>query len=179
MTLVSPAPEEDAKPSTLPVPLPADGSRVIIVAYPMHPCASSSSAVFVDEQGAFLGSVSAGTASMLRVPANARMIHSFSSTEVTAARGTWFSREDISLTKFPEAILVEPSRGGKNCGSGTPWVYVTSRASLEPRIGRLAWIETDGQRGHAWLDAHRARVNDVLEKTAPPADEVVTVTRYR
>jgi hypothetical protein len=179
MAVVSPAPEEEAPRTVLAVPLPSDGTRTIVVAYPAHACASQASAVFVDPDGKFLGSVSAGTASMLRVPQTMPMIHVFSSVEVTAARGTWFTREDISLRTNPEALVVTPIGAGKHCGSGTPRVDLATRRELEPKIGRLAWIDVDGNRGRAWLDAHRARIDEVLERNPPPEPVIARVTRLR
>ena len=143
-----------------------DVERALLVVYPRDACSGSASGVLVDEHGRYLGAIAPGTASLLSVPARLRTLHVFSSVEVTAPMGAWFSTEVVAVPAAPAGLVLRASRfSARQCGNGQQLdVTAASKEALELELGEspARWFVAGRREGQAWLDAHRARVDEVL-----------------
>ena len=144
--------------------------RPLLVVYPRTACSGSASGVLVDEQGRFLGAIAPGTASLLSVPAGLRTVTAFSSVEVTAYVGAWYATDEVNVPALPGGLVLR-SASGRQCGSGQYFdIAAASKEELtrELQDSEIRWFEAGKEEGQAWLDAHRARVNDLLDRSPEP-----------
>lgn len=164
----------------------SSGPGSMLVAFPSSPCTGTDSAVFLDDKGAFVAAVAPGTATYVAFPDEATRLYVFSSRDITAERGAWFRRHEVARPpeRVEQGILVEVARrDAKNCyvnAIPAPSVVsyeVATRASRE-----LKWLDVRPAEGAKWLDEHRARITELLEKNPPPprpgqGDGVTSITR--
>ena len=140
--------------------------RPLLVVHPRDACSGSASGVLVDEEGHYLGAIAPGTASLVTIPARLRTIHVFSSAEVTAPTGAWFSTDAVAVPAAPAGLVLRASRhSARQCGSGQYLdVTAASKEALEQELeeSQVRWFVASHREGQAWLDAHRARVDEVL-----------------
>jgi hypothetical protein len=158
------------------------GPGSLLVAFPSSPCTGTDSAVFLDDKGAFVAAVAPGTATYVAFPEEATRLYVFSSRDVTAERGTWFRRHEVGRPpeRVEQGILVEVARiDAKNCyRNATPAPSVVSYEVATRATKDLKWLDVRPDEGARWLDEHRARVTELLEKDPPPARPGVTsITR--
>jgi hypothetical protein len=143
-----------------------DDERPLLVVYPRDACSGSASGVLVDDRGHYLGAIAPGTASLLSIPARLRTIHVFSSVEVTAPAGAWFSTDVVAVPPSPAGLVLRATRfSARQCGSGQYLdVTAASKEALEHELeeSQVRWFVAGPREGQAWLDAHRARVDEVL-----------------
>jgi hypothetical protein len=153
---------------------PGPGERALLVVFPRTACSGSASGVVVDERGRFLGAIAPGTAALLNVPADVAKVAVFSSVEVTAPVGTWHDAKRIALpsTRSRSGLVVRSTRwSARECATGQYFdVEIASKAELEAELGQyeIRWMALAGSDGQTWLDAHGARVAEVL--TTPPSE---------
>jgi hypothetical protein len=160
------------------------GPGSMLVAFPASVCTGSDSAVFLDASGGFVGAVAPGTATYLEVPENAARLFVVSSRDVTAPRGTWFSRHVVERPgeRVERGIVVTvPRADAKNCyRSATPIPEVVTFEAATQAAKNQKWLDVRAGEGTLWLDQHRARVDELLDRTPPapkPGMEISTVTR--
>ncbi len=143
----------------------APAEHTIVVAYPPSACAGSGVA-FVDVRGTFLGAVAPGQAMRLAVPPGAKHVVAFSIVDVNAEPGMLFGRHPIDTST--EAVLLTPYRWDtKHCGNG--WhaeVHEATRAELDAALSdaKIVWLVPRQAEGQAWLEEHRARVDEMLAR---------------
>lgn len=160
----------------------SSGPGSMLVAFPTTACTGTASAVFLDDKGGFVGAVAPGTATYLAFPEEATHLYVVSSQDVTAAKGTWFRRHDV--TRPPERVevglVVEVARvDAKNCyRNATPTPTLVTYDIATRATKDLKWLDVRQEEGTAWLDEHRARVNELLDKTPPPPRPAVTTTTH-
>jgi hypothetical protein len=153
-----------------------DGSpneRPLLVIYPRSACSGSASGVLVDDRGHFLGAIAPGTAALLSIPADLDAITAFSSVEVTAPAGAWFATDRIAVPPLPGGLVLRSTQSSaRQCNSGQYFdVTAASRGDLEEQLreSEVRWFEMRNQEeGQAWLDAHRARLHDLLGRRTGP-----------
>ena len=160
----------------------SSGPGSMLVAFPTTACTGTASAVFLDDKGGFVGAVAPGTATYLAFPEEATHLYVVSSQDVTAAKGTWFRRHDV--TRPPERVevglVVEVARvDAKNCyRNATPTPNLVTYDVATRATKDLKWLDVRQEEGTAWLDEHRARVTELLDKTPPPPRPAVTTTTH-
>ena len=156
----------------------ASGPGSMLVAFPSTPCTGTDSAVFLDEKGAFVAAVAPGTATYVAFPDEATRLYVFSSRDVTAERGTWFRRHEVARPpeRVEQGILVDVARvDAKNCyRNALPTPSVVSYEVATRATKDLKWLDVRAGEGTRWLDEHRARVTELLEKNPPPPRPGVT-----
>lgn len=157
---------------------PGAGERALLVVFPRTACSGSASGIVVDERGRFLGAIAPGTAALLTLPANVTTVAIFSSIEVTAPVGTWHDAKRIAV---PDAasrsgIVIRSARwSARECATGQYFdLAIASKSSLEDELAEsdVRWVARAGTGGQSWLDAHGARVAEVLSTppSGPPGD---------
>ncbi len=143
-----------------------EDERALLVIYPRSACSGSASGVLVDDRGHFLGAIAPGTASLLSISSRLRHVHVFSSAEVAAPVGAWFASDLVRLPEAPSGLVLRSSRHStRECGNGQYFDVVSaSKAELEHELEEapVRWFVIGEGEGQAWLDAHRARVDEVL-----------------
>ena len=150
----------------------SSGPGSMLVAFPRSACTGTASAVFLDDKGGFVGAVAPGTATYLAFPEEATHLFVVSSQDVTAPKGTWYRRHDV--TRPPERVevglVVEVARvDAKNCyRNATPAPSLVTYEVATRATKDLKWLDVRQEEGTAWLDEHRARVTELLGKTPPP-----------
>ena len=160
----------------------SSGPGSMLVAFPITACTGTASAVFIDDKGGFVGAVAPGTATYLAFPEEATHLFAVSSQDVTAQKGTWYRRHDI--TRPPERVevglVVEVARvDAKNCyRNATPTPTVVTYELATRATKDLKWLDVRQEEGTRWLDEHRARVTELLDKNPPPAPPAVTTTTH-
>jgi hypothetical protein len=138
--------------------------------------------VFLDEKGGFVGAVAPGTATYLAFPEEATHLFVVSSMDVTAAKGTWFRRHEVA--RPPERVelglVVEVARvDAKNCyRTATPTPTMVTYEAATRATKDLKWLDVRREEGTRWLDEHRARVTELLDKNPPPPPPAVTTTTH-
>jgi hypothetical protein len=162
----------------------SSGPGSMLVAFPVTACTGTASAVFLDDKGGFVGAVAPGTATYLAFPEEATHLFVVSSQDVTAPKGTWYRRHDV--TRPPERVevglVVEVARvDAKNCyrdRTPTPTPTLVSYELATRATKDLKWLDVRQEEGTRWLDEHRARVTELLEKNPPPPPPAVTTTTH-
>jgi hypothetical protein len=154
--------------------------RALLVVYPRTSCSGSASGVLVDEQGRFLGAIAPGTAALISIPKGTRTITAFSSVEVTAPAGAWFATDEVAVPSQPGGLLLRSSRSSaRQCGNGQYFdVVAATKERLEHELeeSEVRWFEVGKAEGQAWLDAHRARVDDLLgRRPLPPPNQLTRI----
>jgi hypothetical protein len=170
------------------MPTSGQGGRVsLLVAFPVTACTSSESAVFVDEEGRFIGSVAPGTAASLVVFARSKHLFVISSLDVTETPRTWFVRHEIPRRSDQGVIVEVPRADGHNCaGKWSGPLVLRPRAAthdetVQAALG-LTWLEVRADEGNRWLDDHRERVDELVghsHLSAPPQPVITTITESR
>ena len=152
---------------------PAPLHRALLVVYPRTGCSGSASVVFLDEQGDFIGAVAPGTATLLEVPIATRKLVTASSVEVSAPLRAWATADEVELPAAPAGLLVRSLRwNARECGNGQyAEVAPAARDELEETLAEaeVRWLVARPCAGQAWLEAHRARVGEVLAARRAPA----------
>lgn len=156
--------------------------QTLFVAFPESACTSTESAVFLDEQGRFVGSVVPGTAAAMPLPPGSKKVLMVGSLDVLAPPQTWFVRHEV-LTRPDEAVIVEIGEAdehnckGKWSGPLSPRPRVaTLDATLQAAEG-LSRLDVRQAEGNAWLEEHRDRVDELVGKDRvppPTANPIVT-----
>ncbi len=157
------------------------GPGSMLVAFPSNPCTGTDSAVFLDDKGSFVAAVAPGTATYVAFPDAATRLYVFSSRDVTAERGTWFRRHEVARPpeRVEQGILVDVARvDAKNCyRNALPTPSVVSYEVATRATKDLKWLDVRAEEGTRWLDEHRARVTELLDKPPPPRPGVTSITR--
>jgi hypothetical protein len=147
----------------------------MLVVYPETDCTGTNSAVFIDEQGGFVGAVAPGTVSYLAFPPDAPRVFVVSSRDVLAPMGTRFQRHAVEHPgeRVERGIIVEvPRLDAKTCSpSATPTPAIVTYEAARNATRELQWLDVHPTTGTRWLDEHRARVKQLVEPepTAPAA----------
>ena len=153
----------------------------MLVAFPATACTGSDSAVFLDDKGGFVAAVAPGTATYLAFPDEATRLFVVSSRDVTAPRGTSFRRHEVARPpeRVEQGLVIDVARiDAKNCNrSATPTPAVVTFETATRATKDLKWLDVRADDGTRWLDEHRARVTELLDKAPPPAPAVTTMTR--
>lgn len=148
---------------------PPPGHRALLVVYPRTACSASARTVFMDEKGTFFGAVAPGEATLLTFPTGTRTLLAISTVEVNAPARTNFSFDDIVVPPAPDALLLEGSRvNARQCSKTGQYAStsIVSKDEIEARLGdaEITWVEPRLRAGQAWLDAHEARVDELLDR---------------
>ena len=159
----------------------SSGPGSMLVAFPKTACTGTDTAVFMDDKGAFIGSVAPGTATYVAFPPEATRIFVVAGTDITANRGAWFRRHEIAAPgeRVDHGIVVGvPRRDAKNCyGSAQPHPEVVTYEAATRAALKLTWLDVSSDEGEKWLTEHRARVNELLGRVPPdPAASAPKVT---
>jgi hypothetical protein len=145
---------------------PPAGHRTVLVAYPRTAYSGSARIVFVDDAGGYLGAVGPGEGALLVVPLTSPRIRAFSSIELGAPVGAWFTLSEIhlALTEPASGILLRPFSNGQFAD-----VAIVKKARLEEILGatEIRWFEPRLEEGRAWLASHQSRVGDILADRTP------------
>ena len=146
----------------------------LLVALPVSACSGTESAVFLDERGRFVGSVSPGTAAALTVPRDSQHLYVFGSADITAPTRMSFLRHEAPLRPDQGIVIAVPAADGHNCsgkwsGPLTVTPQATSIAATTEAARTLTWLEVRGAAGTQWLDEHHARVDELLGRV-PASD---------
>jgi hypothetical protein len=160
--------------ATMPAVSPG-GGVTLLVAFPVSPCSGTESAVFLDERGHFVGSVSPGAAAALTVPRESQHLFVFGSSDITAPLKMSFLRHEAPLRPDQGIVIEVPSADGHNCagkwsGPLTVRPQATSLAATTEAARKLTWLEVRPADGSRWLDEHRARVDELLGLVPRAAD---------
>jgi len=155
----------------------------MLVAFPAGQCTGRDSAVFLDEKGGFVSAVAPGNATYLTFPDEKRLFV-VSSRDVLAPRGTAFKRHEIAnpgSARVERGIVVEvPRRDAKTCLADAAPVPEVVTYELATRAAlNLKWLDVDTTAGPAWVDEHRARVDELVAGGASPPPAVTSVTPAR
>jgi len=147
---------------------PADDQRPLLVVFPRHACSASASMVLVDENATFLGAVTPGTAALLSVKKDTRRVFAVSSVDVYAAPTRWLARYRLELPPAPSGVLFDTVRPStRECGNGQyAKPTIASKEQLENALAEndVSWLAPRTLEGQAWLDAHRERVRELLQR---------------
>lgn len=140
--------------------------RPLLVVYPRTACAGSASTVLLDEQGAFVGAIPPGGASLLSIPIETKTLTAMSSVEVTAARSSWTYAQSVEVPPLPSGLVLWPARWStRDCGNGQ---YAEAKPATKEELETLlaeedvVWLEPRLAEGQSWIEAHRDRVDEVL-----------------
>lgn len=162
----------DAEPSLVELArVPGERDRrPLLVVYPRTGCSGSASMVLVDDHARFVGAVLPGSATLLAVPSETRTLFAISSVEIAAPVRTWSALSIVDVPAAPSGLLLRSRRwSGRDCGTGQYADVVTAtKAELEDVLAeeddRIRWLAPRPSDGQAWLDAHRARVREVIAR---------------
>ena len=151
------------------------------VAFPASACTTAESAVFVDEDGRFVGAVAPGTAATLVLAPDSKRLFVVGSFDVTAPPRTWFVRHEVPRRPDQGVIVAVEQADGHNCegkwsGPLLPRPKAATLAEVAKAAQGLRRLETAPGEGNRWLDEHRERVNELIGRVeeAPPGLEPVT-----
>jgi hypothetical protein len=139
----------------------------LFVAFPVTACSGAESAVFLDEEGRFIGAVAPGTAAYLPMRAESKRLFVVGSADVTAPPKTAFLRHEIPR-RSDQGVLVEvPGADAHNCSAkwSGPLELRPASATLEATAEKArgaTWLAVRTAEGDRWLDEHRARVDELL-----------------
>jgi hypothetical protein len=120
-----------------------------------------------DSDGRFYGAVAPGEATLLTLPVDTRTLLAVSSVEIDAPPRTRLSFHEFDVPALPDALLLEGIRGSaRQCSTSGHYASTTSvsKLAIEERLAdtEIAWMEPRPREGQAWLEAHRARVDEIL-----------------
>jgi hypothetical protein len=149
---------------------PPPGHRSLLVAYPRTPCSATARTVFMDGDGTFYGAVAPGEATLLTLPVGTRTLLAVSSVEIHASPRTRLSFHEVDVPALPNALLLEGIRASaRQCSTSGHYASTTSvsKGEIEERLANaeIAWMEPRPREGQAWLEAHRARVDEILGRS--------------
>jgi hypothetical protein len=151
---------------------PTHGRRALLVVYPKGMRGGTTRSVFMDRNGAFLGSVAPGEAALLDLPETMTSLLVVSSVEIVAPVRTWSHLEVADVPPAPGGIVLRTSR--KICGTGgrIPSCFyadpsTATKGELEELLANdeIRWVTAIVPEGQAWLDANRARVRELVAKS--------------
>lgn len=149
---------------------PPEGQRALLVVFPKNACTGSARMVLMDGHGTFYGSVGPGEGALLEIPRSTRSLEVVSIVEVLAARGTWSYTDEVKVPAEPNGLLLRPTRANtRTCGSGH-YAYAdrATKSELEAAIAEagtpIRWLSPRRAEGQAWIDEHRARVEELLAR---------------
>src|SRR6185295_17869229 len=150
---------------------PPPGYRVLLVAYPRTACSGSARTVLMDERGTYFGAVGPGEASLITLPVGMRTIVAVSAVEIVAPPRTHFPYDEIDVPPAPSAVLLESTRvSARQCSKTGQYASATSvsKHEIEERLAdaEITWLEPQLREGQAWLDEHRARVDEMRASLA-------------
>lgn len=152
---------------------PSPGRRALLVVHPRTACSGSASLVLLDADGAFVGALPPGTAALLDVGAAQRSLMAVSSVELAAPVRTWSAFAEVAVPPPPSGLVVRTRRwDARECGGGQYADVVTAtKAELEAVLAEaeIRWLAARPAEGQAWLDAHRARVRELVARG--PSDD--------
>jgi hypothetical protein len=146
---------------------PPPGYRVVLAAYPTTACSASARMVFMDRDGTFLGALAPGEAALLTLPSHLKSLVAVSSVEITAPTRMSVVLDEIKVPAAPDAILLHAWRANaRQCSRTGQYASasIVSKREIEERLAasEILWVEPRAREGQAWLDAHRARVDELL-----------------
>ena len=165
-------------------PPPPDTDLALLVAFPATPCTTTESAVFVDDEGRFLGAVAPGTAATLSIQPESKRLFVVGSFDVVAGPRTWFARYEVPRRSDQGVIVEVVAADGHNCmgrwtGPLSPRPEAVTLALATKAMEGLRQFRVNGSEGRRWFDEHRERVDELVGRAPIEANvprPVVTQT---
>jgi hypothetical protein len=139
----------------------------LLVAFPSSACTSTESAVFMDEEARFIGSVAPGTAAELVIPRASKHLFVVGSVDVLENPGIWFVRHEVPLRTDQGVLVKVVQADGHNCegkwsGPLSPRPVAVSLPTVVEAARGLTRLEVRAGEGRQWLDENRERVDELI-----------------
>jgi hypothetical protein len=150
----------------------ADKGLTLLVAFPASACTSSENAVFLDEEGRFIGAVAPGTAAAMAVGPASKHVFVVGSLDVIAPPGTWFLRREVPRRSDQGVIVAVGDGDEHNCktkwsGPLSPRPEAYGLAVTAQATRGLRQLQVNVAEGRRWLDDNRERVDELVGRGRP------------